>query len=250
MRDKGTLTQRLVQCKFLDGSWDEDVASFAAGNFVGGESADLEQELQRSHILAALKGWQKQIYNGTGADAGGFPGMNSLFTSKTGAGVVDAGGTSANTGSSIYLVKTGVQEVCTVWGNDGEIAAGDIFETLIQEPQVDGSIKKYNAKAQNIAGWAGLQISNHQAIVRICNVTEDNGHTCNDALIYKALELFETQYGEMPDGILMSYRSRRQLRDSRTATNPSGTPAPLPTEVENVPVIATLGINKTEALLA
>jgi hypothetical protein len=47
----------------------------------------------------------------------------------------------------------------------------------------------------------------------------------------------------------MSYRSLRQLRDSRTATNAVGAPAPTPTDVDGIPIYPTLGITDTEALL-
>ena len=245
VRDKGTLTQRIVQCSYLDASWDEDEASFT-----GVDWGNLEGELQGSHLLAALKSWQSAIYNGPAASPDtGFPGMCTLFPNTDSDGVIDAGGTTATTGSSIYLVKTGEQQTSLVWGQNGEIAAGDIFPTVIS--YVDGgATKKYNARAQKIEGWAGLQIANSKSIVRIANVTEDAAATASDFLVHKGIQLFEERYGWRPDGILMSYRSRTQLQNSRTAINTTGQDAPTPVEVDGIPVIATLGIGKTETLLA
>jgi len=40
----------------------------------------------------------------------------------------------------------------------------------------------------------------------------------------------------------------KQLRDSRTATNVTGAPAPRPTEVEGIPIIVTDAIVNTEAV--
>ena len=45
----------------------------------------------------------------------------------------------------------------------------------------------------------------------------------------------------------MNGRSREQLRNSRTATNANGTPAPLPTEWEGIPIIRTASITNDES---
>ncbi len=240
-RDVGTLVARTVDCKFLDASWDADNAALT-----GVDWGDPVLEQQSAHLLAALKALQSQIWNGTGADAAGFPGVNSLFPNSDSEGVINAGGTTADTASSVYLVKTGEQDVCMAWGNDGTIKAGDIIDQQLY----DGDGKPYMGKAQAIEGWAGLQITNHKSLVRIANLTEDAGKGLTDDLLYQAIETFGERYGVEPDGIFMSHRSRRQLRDSRTATNATGAPAPVPMEVENIPIMATTGITNTEALLA
>lgn len=240
-RDVGTLEARTVECKFLDASWDADLAALT-----GVDWGDPVAEQQSAHLLAALKALQLQIWNGTGADANGFPGANSLFPYSDSAGVIDAGGTTAATGSSIYLVKTSEQDACLAWGNGGEIAVGDVVEQQLY----DGTGKPYMGRAQSISGWAGLQITNSKSIVRIANVTADSGKGATDDLIYQGIELFAQQYGVDPDGIFMSHRSRRQLRESRTATNATGAAAPIPTDVGGIPVFATNGILNTEALLA
>jgi hypothetical protein len=65
-----------------------------------------------------------------------------------------------------------------------------------------------------------------------------------DALIYSLLELFPA--GEPPTLLLMNRRSRAQLQASRTATNATGAPAPLPTMVENIPILASDGVLNAE----
>ena len=53
-----------------------------------------------------------------------------------------------------------------------------------------------------------------------------------------------------PDHLFMTKRSQRQLQDSRTATNATGAPAPLPDFVcGNVPVEVTDSIISTETPL-
>ena len=41
--------------------------------------------------------------------------------------------------------------------------------------------------------------------------------------------------------------ARERFRGSRTATNPAGNPAPLPTEWEGIPIIRTASIVNSEA---
>jgi hypothetical protein len=239
-RNVGTVVSRTVECKYLDASWDADNAALS-----GIDWGDPIRDQQVAHMLAAMKSLQRQIYDGTGADAAGFPGYASLFPNSDSPGVIDAGGTTGSTGSSVYLVKTGEQDACLAWGNDGRVEAGEVYPTQL----TDGDGKTYHGKAQSIEAWAGLQITNHNSLVRICNITEDADKTLDDDLIYKALMLFGERYGVMPDHIWMSYRSLKQLRSSRTATNATGQPAPIPRDVEGVPVIPTLGITNTETLL-
>ena len=243
-RDVGTLIQRIVQCGFLDASWDIDEAFFT-----GSDWGNLETEQQGASLLAAFKAWQKRLYNG--ADdievSGGFPGMASLFPYSDSDGVVDATGTTAKTGSSVYYVKTGTQDCCVAWGNYGEIKAGDIFPSVLR----DAEGRKYNARSQNVGGWAGLQIVNHLSIVRLANLTAEVNHTLTDALLNQARTKFTEQYGVMPDFCVMSYRSLLQLQNSRTSYNPLGTPAVVPVEdTAHVPIVPTLGVTNTEDLLA
>jgi hypothetical protein len=46
----------------------------------------------------------------------------------------------------------------------------------------------------------------------------------------------------------MTKRSQEQLRASRTATNATGAPAPIPTDAFGIPIGVTDGILNTEAL--
>jgi len=50
----------------------------------------------------------------------------------------------------------------------------------------------------------------------------------------------------MPDALFMTRRSLEQLRASRTATNPSGSPAGNPDNVAGIPIIVTDSILDTE----
>jgi hypothetical protein len=250
VRDKGTLEQRLVNCMILDAGWDEDMAAFSGATFVGGENANLVEELQRAHMLSALKNWQWQIYNGTTAGTKGFQGLATMFPTLGTPGLINAGGTTANTGSSIYAVKTGTQDVSVVWGMDGQIQPGEIYKTLKSKLNESDEMEEYDAFAQDILGWSGLQLANNTSVVRVANITEDAGSTCNDAMLSKALFLFKKQHGSWPDGLLMGHRTWQQLHQSRVATSESGKEADIPEVWQRVKIIPTHGITDTEALVA
>ena len=98
-----------------------------------------------------------------------------------------------------------------------------------------------------MTGRIGMRLANRNCAVRIKNVEESgNGKkSLNDALLYSAYEKF-TDFGFEPTHILMNGRSREQLRNSRTATTANGTPAPLPTEWEGIPIIRTASIANDE----
>ena len=59
----------------------------------------------------------------------------------------------------------------------------------------------------------------------------------NDDLLYELIERFPV--GMKPDGLFMSRRSFSQLRQSRTAYNAIGAPAPYVQEFEGIPIYVT-----------
>ena len=67
-----------------------------------------------------------------------------------------------------------------------------------------------------------------------------------DILIANLLGKFPA--GKVPDVLLMTRRSLHQLQASRTATNPTGAPAPFPQEAFGVPIAVTDAISNIETL--
>jgi hypothetical protein len=94
--------------------------------------------------------------------------------------------------------------------------------------------------------YVGVQVGSINSVARIKKVTEDSTKTLTDKLIYQALAKFPE--GIRPDAIFMTRRSREQLRASRTATTTTGAPAPIPQDVEGIPIVATSALTNTEAL--
>ena len=229
-----------VDLKILDFSFTVDYAVAQAWRR-GGAEAYIGREGAR-HLRAGMFKMEQQYFQGTDGDSAGFNG----FTDAAGLDaladtmVINAGGTTANTGSSVYLVKLGMDDVSAVLNSDSIL---DLGETVTI--QATGSNGKYPAYFTPATAWVGLQIGGAFSVARIANLTADAGKGLTDDLIFQAMEASPFGF----DVIVGSRRSRRQLRESRTATNVTGAPAPIPTEVGGIPFIVSEGISNTEALL-
>ena len=231
--------------KLIDASFRVDKA--LADQYKNGPNAYVVRESGR-HLRAALFELEEQIIYGTGNESDGFAGLseNAAYDATTDSMVLDAGGTTASTGSSVWLMHApgDLRGIHFVVGQDGRI---NIDETTIQEVD-DSAGAHYAAYYTPIQGWAGLAVGGAYSAARICNLTADSGKGLTDALIYEAIETFpvDRQNGLI---IVMNRRSRKQLRASRTATNATGVPAPMPQEVEGLPIITVESITNTETLL-
>lgn len=237
---KATHENRLVETFIASPRWSADKA--VADRYEDGAAAFMALEAA-AQVEAAMQLVAKQFYYGTTSgvgDAKGHPGLVQMYDATNMA--VDAGGTTASTGSSAWLIKSGPRDVQWVWGNNGDLAPGDVDIRDV----LDGSSNPYEAYVQTMNFYPGLALHSLRSAVRIKKLTEDSGKGLTDDLIAKALEKFEV--GIVPDMILVTRRSLRQLRASRTATNPTGAPAPIPTESFNIPIQVTDAILNTESL--
>ena len=239
---KGTYSNVTVALKIMDASFAMDVA-VAESDERGVEAALAAQAVD--HLQAAFFDVESQILYGTDADSGGSAGLadQTNLDGLSDAQVVNAGGTTANTGSSCWLIRNGLSDCHLVWGQNGEISVG---ERTIQRiaGATTGTFPAYYIP---ITAWFGLQIGATRSVVRIANITADSGKGLTDALIASAISKFPAQRG--PNLCVMSRRSLAQLQQSRTATNPTGAPAPFPESSHGVPIVVTDAQLDTEALL-
>lgn len=246
----GSITeQRIFETYILRGAIELDLAVVSASSGLG--LPDLEMIESQGVVEATLRKLGGQIWYGTTNDSKGFPGIKA-FLPKGGTTVVDAGGTTASTASSVYFVKFGLQNTHLLFGNNTTLA----LSPFANQQLTDSNGNKYAGRVASLTAWAGLQIGNKYSVGRICNLTEDSGKGLTDALLAKALAQFPVGY--TPDAIFMSRRSRRQLQVSRTvtlfgqgSTKPGGnlaTIAPVPTEYDGVPIYATDQILDTDSI--
>lgn len=240
-----TLGNKTVECKYLDASWILECAVATQSDW-GKEVAIAIQ--QKTHLKAAFLDIAKQTWYGTSADAGGFAGLKSLIAAVNdadtddGTMVIDANaGGGVSDGSTVFAVRTGLDSIQYAWGSEGKLTEGDIQEQVVGT--TSSGAWHYT---QQIAGWVGLQVTSRNAAAMITNLSDAGSGAVglSDNLLYKLLGKFPASEG--PDAIFMSRRSLEQLRKSRTATNATGAPAPIPTEIEGVRIIATDAIVNNE----
>jgi hypothetical protein len=235
---KSTVINRLVETFIFEPRWECDKA-VADGAEDGAEAYVAEEG--EAQMEGALQDLCDQFYygTGTGGNAKGFPGLLAALDSGM---VVDAGGTTATTGSSVWAIRWGQKNVIWVWGNNGALDLRPVrIETLR-----DGSLNPYDGYVQSLLARPGLQVGSKYSIGRIKKLTADSGKGLTDDLISDLLSLFPA--GMKPDVLVMSRRSLKQLQQSRTATNPTGAPAPFPQDAFGVPISLTDAIVDTEAL--
>lgn len=245
-------TQTSIDLKYIDAKIIEDVALCNA--FRGGPQAFMASRLRRQ-LREALFVLEKQFFNGTvGGSATGFLGLadSANYNQVSDALVVNAAGTTAGTGSSVYFLRSTADDssVALVGAGDAQLASpninftvGDIFQSVVPGSNSLSMV----AYAQDCGGHLGVQIGSKFAVSRIANLTEDSGKGLTDLLLAKALALFPV--GDPPTHIAMNRRSLRQLQTSRTTYSPIGLPAPRPTEYEGIPIIVTDALLSTETLL-
>lgn len=240
---KSADTQVSIDLKILAASFATDKALADAHG--KGPEALIGREAAR-HLRAAFFEGEKQLLYGTGNDSDGFLGLVDADTVKYKDSelVVDAGGTTPDTATSVWFICTNGDEteVTAVAGNEGVIEIG---ETIVQR-MTDGDGNGYPAYYTPIEGWLGLQIGSKWSVGRIVNLTAQAGKGLTDTLLSQMLE-------KMPNEVAMigmNRRSRGQLQRSRTTYSPTGMPAPLPTEYEGIPIVVAESIGNTEALVA
>ena len=231
----------------LDGSFPVDVA--LANEAKNGKDAYLQMELMRT-MKTIFFAAESQVIYGVGADSTGFPGLSddAQLDAIADAMVYNAGGTTADVQTSVFLLRSGKDDVSFILGNDGNIVVDEDPQIVPWKPAAD-STKSYPAYYTAVNGYSGFQIGGAYSAARIANVnaTDSAGAaSLTDDMIYEALALFPA--GRQPNIIAMNRQGQKMLRASRTAVNATGAPAPRPTEVDGIPIVVTDAILSTEAV--
>lgn len=243
---KSEFENRLVECFILSGNIRADVAVAAAYE----DGPDAWKAIEASGVMKqALIELGSQLYYGTDVDANGFPGLQAIHTAYSATLseplTVDAGGTTASTGSSVYGVKFGPQDVQMIFGQGLPFELGEWMEQMVN----DGTPgQDYRAHVNSLNAWVGLQVGSVFSVGRLRDLTEDSGKGLTDSLLADLLAKYPV--GHRPDAWFMNRRSLRQLQASRSvvAANAGVSLAPVPTESNGIPIIVTDSITNTEAL--
>lgn len=239
--DSTVRTGVTVTLKIGDASFDIDKA--IADAYIGGSDACVRMEMQE-HLKAMFFKLEQQILGGTvEGDSAGFAGLadETTLDDSDDSMVVDAGGSTALT--SVWAVRMGDADTAFVAGNGGNVEVGEL-QTIQKAGATTGW---YPAYWLPVTGWYGLQVGSVYSAGRICNI-DAGSNTMTDDLAYNLLKLFPAN--RRPNAFIMNRRSQEQLRQSRTATNATGAPAPLPETVcGGIPVYVTDAIGNAETAL-
>jgi hypothetical protein len=248
-------TNRLTSTYILNPRWQCDKA-VADGSEDGPDAYIADEAIA---IMEASMQWLgKQFYYGRGATAGGvgqgndpkgFPGLIDAVKYQYSAGGTPGGGaTNGPDGvpmcTSVFFVKFGPTDVQWVYGANGLLQIPDKrVETIyIPDPDNGGALGPVDGYVQSLLARPGVQIGSTRSIFRIPFITAETGHTLTDNMLYTAQSMMLKQ----PDVCFMHPYALNQLRASRTTFNPSGMPAPVPTETNGIPIIPTRSISLTE----
>ena len=234
---KSSYENRTVETYILNPRWEQDKA--IADAYEDGAAACIAIEAA-GQMEASLLALGKQFFYGTSFDAKGFPGLCQAYDSTN--MLLDAGGTTDSVCSSVWMIRRGPKAVQWVFGMEGNLSLSAVREQLVPDSQTPP--KYYTAYVQEMLVRPGLQVGSVRAVCRGYKFTEDAGLGVTDAALAKMLEKFPAGLG--PDAIFMSKRSRRQLKNSRTAVNPTGLPAPFPVDYEGIPIFVTECLYDTE----
>jgi hypothetical protein len=214
--------------KFLDASFFVDVAAAKIDKRGANHIMAIEA---RHHLRAAMRQVEDNIFQTV---SGGFAGLadqanlNNLADDQ----VLNAGG-STTAVTSVYGVKLGSADMEMLWGEGGVINIGP--QQMVHHDTGSG---KFWAYAHDVSAYCGLKVGGIHSVYRLANVQEGNDATkLTDAWL---AELYSAApIGYKPDVFVMNRDGERMLRESRTATNITGAPAPFVTEAFGVPVIVT-----------
>ncbi len=242
---KSTYVNKLFELYYYDGQMEVDNAAATADEQGVDHALALEAD---GHGRAFLLTAGSQVWYGINNDAKGFPGAHDIVNSSL---VVDATGTTATTGSSVYAVVALPKFMEVIPGNNTVLTVGQW-----RMQSITRSSKEMTAWKNSLEGWIGVAWYSKYAVGRIKNLTADSGKGLTDSLLADLIASFPV--GVKPTHLFMSRRSRKQLQKSRTVTlqgqgntKPSGNQgiiAPVPTEYDDIPIIATDSILDTEAI--
>lgn len=242
----GKLELREFSCSLIGGQVKAELISAGlwdkAHQGSGSTWFDLQTMLK---VKADVQNVERQIILGRSNDAKGFPGAKELTPYSAGVftmaetsakynfqrPVLNVGGTTADTASSVYSFVFGEMESQLILGNDSGGELIQIGETITQDlapDPVNEPSKLLRHDVAQLEGFVGLSVSgfNQQidgqtiptqySVRRAANITADSGKTCTDTVIDKLTLSHGTGRGSSL--LAMSHRSGEQLAASRQAT--------------------------------
>ena len=141
-----------------------------ASAYVDGPAAYMAQQVGGA-LEGEFQGISHCFYYGRKATFGNASAFPGLIDSVQEAMTVDAGGTTDNTATSVWLVRFGPQQVRWFIGNDGDLKFMDLGLHLL----TDKNSKRYTGWVQAMVGRIGLQVGSVYSCARIKKITAHAG---------------------------------------------------------------------------
>jgi hypothetical protein len=234
---KSSYEQVSVDLKYIDASFNVDIAAAK----VDERGVDHIMSLEAfNHLRAAMKVIEGNIFKAT---TGGFDSLPELTTLATlGDHCISNGGAAATAQTSVYAISMGPGDYEVLWGEGGVI---NISPRMMVQ-RAGSSAGEFWAYAHEVSGYVAHKLGADYSVHRLANV--DATATLDDTGLAGLLASFPV--GFEPDVLVMNRRAVQQLRDSRTATNPTGQPAPFPESAHGKPIIVVDSIPDNEAVVA
>ncbi|MEM7810538.1 MAG: major capsid protein [Planctomycetota bacterium] len=255
-KGKAKYVERLVEALPIQVAWDADYQQ--GMRYTRGGIDGLLAKRAAENIAGEFQALGPTFFYGRPGDENElpFPGLTSLYDRDD--FEIDAGGSEADSATSVWFVKWGPDDTAWVINDTARDGSGDSIDPFTlsvprEETIYDANGDGYLGKRQELLADIGLQVASKRSVARIKNITgpgveSDHDHGVTDSLLRKAMRVFRENGGFMPDRIYMSPRSLDQWTESRTAHNATGTPAPVPTGFEGIPVTETNSVSNTEAI--
>lgn len=205
-----------------------------ADGFTGGLDAYLAKQLPL-HVRSALFSFEQDII----ADLNANTALDALADTM----VATAGSNAANATTSVYAIRAVPGEFGIVTGNNGSIRIGSSSVTHM----TGSNSETLSYYVTPIGGYFKVIQGGAFSVGRLCNIGV-SANKVTDTLI--AALLAKAPSDKPFTHLVMNRQSQAQLRDSRTATSPTGNPADFPENAFGLPIIVSEAITNTQAVVA
>ena len=227
-----SITSDTVTLKYLDGSYQLDI-QVAESAHAGPQAA--VAMAQKYGLIDVIQKLEKVVLFGDDAFYGDIAGFEGIWGNIDSSMDIDAGGEAE--GEQTTAIVIAKNEINVILGHDAQLSQSEI----VKQMAYDASGNPFYAYVQAIGSWAAVSgIYGAKTACRIYNC--DGTKPLTDDLMAEAILAFPA-YSRKDLVVVTSRAGVQQLRQSRTATNATGAPAPMPAESFGVPVIMTDAIS-------
>lgn len=212
-----------VELKYVDFSVYADAQ--LAESYVGGPEAYMAIQQDRA-LAGAMREIQAQFLMGVANNnTSGSYGFDDYFPCSSGTYSIDGGVTTGSACTNVYALYA--PECKLLIGRDGELGMDEMRRTTVN----DASGKPFEAYVVAGGVWAGAAFIGKHAGRRLVNIAASS---VRDSHLADLIDKFGD--GFKPTVFAMNHHAVSGVRLGRTATNPTGAPAPFPDECFGIPI--------------